>query len=122
MVIGGGVIGLELGQVYATLGSNVSVVEFLPNLIPGADKDILRPLLRKLKKQFKSIMTSSKVTKVEPHKNGKLDISIESNGKTETKTFDKALVAVGRKPNTDLLNIESTDIKTNNGFLDVDVY
>jgi len=122
LVIGGGVIGLELGQVYATLGSNVSVVEFLPNLIPGADKDILRPLLRKLKKQFKSIMTSSKVTKVEPHKNGKLDISIESNGKTETKTFDKALVAVGRKPNTDLLNIESTNIKTNNGFLDVDVY
>ena len=62
LVVGGGIIGLELGQVYASLGSEVSVVEFLPTLIPGADQDIVKPLQRRLSKQFKSIMLSSKGT------------------------------------------------------------
>ena len=64
LIIGGGIIGLELGQVYGTLGSSVSVVEYMPSLIPGADDDVTKPLIRKLKKQFKSIMLSSKVTNV----------------------------------------------------------
>ena len=123
LVIGGGVIGLELGQVYATLGSNVSVVEFFPELVPGADKDILRPLVLKLKKQFKSIMTSSKVVEVKPQKDGKLNVVIESNGKKEDHVFNKALVSVGRKPNTSMLNIESTSINvSSSGFIQVDVY
>lgn len=123
LVIGGGVIGLELGQVYATLGSNVSVVEFFPELVPGADKDILRPLVLKLKKQFKSIMTSSKVVEVKPQKDGKLNVVIESNGKNEDYVFDKALVSIGRKPNTSMLNIESTSINvSDSGFIGVDVY
>ena len=123
LVIGGGVIGLELGQVYATLGSNVSVVEFFPELVPGADKDILRPLVLKLKKQFKSIMTSSKVVEVKSQKDGKLKVVIESNGKKEDHVFDKALVSVGRKPNTSMLNIESTSINvSDSGFIGVDVY
>ena len=123
LVIGGGVIGLELGQVYATLGSNVSVVEFFPELVPGADKDILRPLVSKLKKQFKSIMTSSKVVEVKPQKDGKLNVVIESNGKKENHVFDKALVSIGRKPNTSMLNIESTSINvSDSGFIGVDVY
>lgn len=123
LVIGGGVIGLELGQVYATLGSNVSVVEFFPELVPGADKDILRPLVLKLKKQFKSIMTSSKVVEVKPQKDGKLNVVIESNGKKEDHVFDKALVSIGRKPNTSMLNIESTSINvSDSGFIGVDVY
>ena len=123
LVIGGGVIGLELGQVYATLGSNVSVVEFFPELVPGADKDILRPLVLKLKKQFKSIMTSSKVVEVKPQKDGKLNVVIESDGKKENHVFDKALVSIGRKPNTSMLNIESTSINvSDSGFIGVDVY
>lgn len=123
LVIGGGVIGLELGQVYATLGSNVSVVEFFPELVPGADKDILRPLVLKLKKQFKSIMTSSKVVEVKPQKDGKLKVVIESIGKKEDHVFNKALVSVGRKPNTNMLNIESTSINvSSSGFIQVDVY
>ena len=123
LVIGGGVIGLELGQVYATLGSNVSVVEFFPELVPGADKDILRPLVLKLKKQFKSIMTSSKVVEVKPQKDGKLNVVIESNGKNENHVFNKALVSIGRKPNTSMLNIESTSINvSDSGFIGVDVY
>ena len=123
LVIGGGVIGLELGQVYATLGSNVSVVEFFPELVPGADKDVLRPLVLKLKKQFKSIMTSSKVVEVKPQKDGKLNVVIESNGKNEDHVFNKALVSIGRKPNTSMLNIESTSINvSDSGFIVVDVY
>ena len=68
LIIGGGVIGVELGQVYATLGSKVSLVEFLPNLIPGADGDIVKPLERKLKKQFETIMLGSKVVDIKENK------------------------------------------------------
>ncbi|MBA64461.1 MAG: dihydrolipoyl dehydrogenase [Candidatus Marinimicrobia bacterium] len=123
LVIGGGVIGLELGQVYSALGSKVSVVEFMSELIPGADTDITKPLVRKLKKQFESIMLSSKVVKVEALDNGELKVFIENKKETNTYVFERVLVAVGRKPNTDLLNIENTDVKIDeNGFISVDVY
>ena len=123
LVVGGGVIGLELGQVYASLGSRVSVVEFLPALVPGADEDIVKPLKRKLSKQFKSIMLSSKVVDVAPNEKGGLGVVIDSGGENKELTFDKILVSVGRKPNTSQLNLESTDIKTNeNNFIIVDEY
>jgi dihydrolipoamide dehydrogenase len=123
LVIGGGVIGLELGQVYAALGSKVSVVEFLPNLIPGADQDIVKPLHLKLKKQFESILLSSKVTAVEPKKDGTLNVTVENNKGTTTKIYNKVLVSVGRKPNTSLLNINATDVEVDQqGFIHVDVY
>ena len=77
LVVGGGVIGLELGQVYASLGSSVSVVEFLPSLVPGADQDIIRPLHRKLKKQFESIILSSKVLNIEANKEDSLEVTSE---------------------------------------------
>ena len=123
LVIGGGVIGLELVQVYASLGSTVSVVEFLPNLIPGADPDIIRPLQRKLKKQFESIILSSKVSNIEAKKDSSLEVTIEgSSGKTK-KTYDKVLIAVGRKPNVELLKLDKTDIALDDkGFIKVDVY
>ena len=89
LVIGGGVIGLELGQVYASLGSSVSVVEFLPALVPGADEDIVKPLKRKLSKQFKSIMLSSKVVSVTPNDQNELDVVIESSDGNKELTFDK---------------------------------
>ena len=123
LVIGGGVIGLELGQVYASLGSSVSVVEFLPALVPGADDDIVKPLKRKLSKQFKSIMLSSKVVSVTPNDQNKLDVVIESSDGNKELTFDKALVSVGRKPNSSQLNLDSTDIKVDeNKFIIVDEY
>ncbi len=123
LVIGGGVIGLELGQVYAVLGSQVSVVEFLPNLLPGTDPDLMKPLQRKLKKQFESILISSKVTKIEPNEDDTLTITIENEKGISTDSFNKVLVSVGRKPNTGLLNLEATDVHVNErGFIDVDVY
>ncbi len=123
LVIGGGVIGLELGQVYAVLGSQVSVVEFLPNLLPGTDPDLMKPLQRKLKKQFESILISSKVTKVEPNEDDTLTITVENEKGISTDSFNKVLVSVGRKPNTGLLNLEATDVHVNErGFIDVDVY
>ena len=124
LVVGGGVIGLELGQVYSSLGSKVSVVEFLPNLIPGADSDIVKPLQRKLNKQFENIMLSSKVDNVTPLDEKGLSVSIiDKNGDKTEKTFDQILISVGRRPNTDLLNLDQTDVKVDgNGFIDVDVY
>ena len=123
LIIGGGVIGVELGQVYATLGSNVSLVEFLPNIIPGADQDIVRPLERKLKKQFHSIMLGSKVSEVKEKKNGQLSVKIESSSKTEVLDYEKILVAVGRKPNTESLNLAAANVIVNEqGFIDVDSY
>ena len=122
LVVGGGIIGLELGQVYSSLGSKVTVVEFLPNLIAAADTDIVKPLQSQLEKQFKNIYLSSKVVSVE-EKNNKLKVSIQKNGKTTSESFDKALVSVGRKPNTDTLQIGNTDILIQkDGFIPVNEY
>ena len=96
LVVGGGVIGLELGQVYASLGSEVSVVEFLPSLIPGADQDIVKPLQRRLSKQFKSIMLSSKVVAVKETEGADLIVSIESKDGIEELRFEKILISIGR--------------------------
>ena len=123
LIIGGGVIGVELGQVYATLGSKVSLVEFLPNIIPGADQDIVKPLERKLKKQFDSIMLGSKVVEIKEKKSGLLSVKIENSSKTHTLDYEKILVAVGRKPNTEHLNLEAANVVVNEkGFIEVDNY
>ena len=123
LVIGGGAIGLELGQVYASLGSKVTIVEFMPTIIPGADEDIVKPLYRKLTKQFESILLSSKVTNLEVQKNNSINVSIENGKGVTNDNYDKVLVAIGRKPNTELLNLNNTDIKLNSeGYIDVDVY
>ena len=122
LVVGGGIIGLELGQVYSSLGSKVTVVEFLPNLIAAADTDIVKPLQSQLEIQFKNIYLSSKVVSVE-EKNNKLKVSIQKNGKITSESFDKALVSVGRKPNTDTLQIGNTDILIQkDGFIPVNEY
>ena len=123
LVVGGGVIGLELGQVYASLGSEVSVVEFLPSLIPGADQDIVKPLQRRLSKQFKSIMLSSKVVSVKETEGGDLSVSIESKDGTEELKFEKILISIGRSPNTGKLNLGSTGVEVDdNNFIIVDEY
>jgi len=123
LVVGGGVIGLELGQVYAALGAAVSVVEFLPNLIPEADTDLVKPLHQKLKKQFESILLSSKVLSIEPEKDSRLNVVIENKKGKTTDSYDKVLIAVGRKPNSHLLNLKVTDIEIDDkGFIIVDMY
>jgi len=123
LVVGGGVIGVELGQVYTAIGSKVSIVEYCSNLLPGIDPDLVKPLQRKLKKQCEFIKVSSKVTKIEPDKNDNLTVTIENEKGTNTEVFNKVLVSVGRKPNTDLLNVEATDIRVgDSGFIEVDVY
>ena len=113
LVIGGGIVGLELGQVYAVLGSKVSIIEYLPNILPGTDPDLVKPLQRKLKKQCEAIQVSSKVTKVEPSQNDTLTATIKKDKGSSKEVFNKVLVSVGRKPNTGLLNTEATDIKVN---------
>jgi len=123
LVVGGGVIGLELGQVYAALGAAVSVVEFLPNLIPEADTDLVKPLHQKLKKQFESILLSSKVSSIEPEKDSRLKVVIENKKGKTTDSYDKVLIAVGRKPNSHLLNLKVTDIEIDDkSFIKVDMY
>lgn len=123
LVVGGGVIGVELGQVYATLGSDVSLVEFLPNLIPGADQDIVKPLERKLKKQFKSIMLGSKVVEIKENKGGLFSVIIESGPNSDTFEYEKILIAIGRTPNSKNLNLEATNVKVDDkGFIAVDEY
>jgi dihydrolipoamide dehydrogenase len=110
LVVGGGYIGLELGFVYAGLGSKVSVVELLPQLLTGADPDLVAIVHRSAKKRFESVWTDSKVTKIERQGPGYL-VSIESKGETKQHAFDRVLVAVGRKPNTENLGLEKTAIR-----------
>jgi len=121
LVIGGGYIGLEMGTVYSALGANVSVVEFMPNLLPGADQDMVKPLERKLKKEFQQIYLSTKVVKVEQNADESLKCTFEtSDGKDFTETYNAILVSVGRIPNTDKLELHKTGIKpTDKGFITV---
>ena len=122
LVVGGGIIGLELGQVYSSLGTRVTVVEFLPNLIATADNDIVKPLQSQLEKQFENIHLSSRVVGIVQN-NKKLSVTIEKNRKSFVEEFDKTLMAVGRKPNSEPLNIKNTDIIIDeNGFIPVNEY
>jgi len=123
LIIGGGIIGLELGQVYSSLGSKVSIVEFLPHLISGADRDLVKPLERRLKNEFHEIMLSSKVNEVKRDQKKGLFAIIEKDSISKKKFYEKILVAVGRKPNTDLLGLNNTSVKIDDkGFIINDVY
>ena len=123
LVIGGGYIGLEMGTVFSALGSSVSLAEFLPNLLPGADPDLVKPLARKLKKEFSEILLSTKITKVEEAKSGAMDVTMEKNGEEVTKQYEQVLVSVGRNPNTEKMGLDKTNIKINEqGFISVDKF
>src|SRR5439155_17026934 len=97
LVVGSGYIGLELGSVYAALGTKVSVVEMMPGLLPGADRDLVLPLHKTLEKSLAAIMLSTKVAKVEEVKDGIRVTFDGENVKEKVQTFDKLLVSVGRK-------------------------
>ena len=123
LVIGGGAIGLELGQVYATLGTKVTIVEFMQTLIPAADFDIVEPLRKKLERQGITVLLSSRVEKVETKGKSALSVSIQNGERNTKKTFDRVLVAIGRTPNIDLLNLEKTGVATDeSGYVMVDEY
>lgn len=121
LVIGGGYIGLELGSVYAALGSRVSVVEMLPGLLPGADRDLVTPLSRRLEKQFAAILLNTRVAEVKETDAG---IQVRFDGKDvkePVQVFERVLVSVGRKPNSADLGLETTRIKPDaKGFIPVD--
>ncbi len=111
LVVGGGIIGLELGQVYAALGSKVSVVEMMPGLVPPADRDLVKPLQARAEKQFEDIWLSTKVTKVEPSSAGIVVSFASPDGQTFQKTFAKLLLSVGRVPNSEDLGLENTRVE-----------
>jgi dihydrolipoamide dehydrogenase len=120
LVIGGGYIGLELGTVYAALGSKVSVVEMLPGLLPGADRDLVLPLHKRVEKIFASVKVNTTVASVKEESNG---IRVTFDGaevKEREKVFDKVLISVGRKPNSDVPGLEKTQVKVGpRGFIQV---
>jgi dihydrolipoamide dehydrogenase len=120
LVVGGGYIGLELGTVYAALGSKVSVVEMLPGLLPGADRDLVLPLHKRLEKAFASIMLNTTVAGVKEEANG-LRVTFDGGEvKEREQIFDKVLVSVGRKPNSEIPGLDKTQVKVGpRGFIQV---
>ncbi len=120
LVVGGGYIGLELGTVYAALGSRVTVVELTEDLLPGVDRDLVRPLARRVETLFESIRLKTRVVALEEAAEG-VEVKLEENGDKYLLKFDKVLISVGRKPNSGSLGLENLDIQVNGqGFVQVD--
>ncbi len=120
LVLGGGIIGLEMGCVYDALGSKVTVVELMDQIIPGADKDIITPLFKRIKQRYEAIHLKTKVTAVEAQKKG-LKVTFEGPDGAFEDTFDKVLVAVGRKPNGGIIAAEKAGVRVDErGFIPVD--
>lgn len=120
LVIGGGIIGLEMATVYHALGSKISVVEMMDQLIPGCDKDIVRPLHKHIKKQYDNIYLKAKVTSIKSLKKG-LKVTFEGEGVPESEIYDRVLLAVGRQPNGNAINAEAAGIYVDErGFIPVD--
>ena len=121
LVIGGGIIGLEMAMVYGALGSKLTIVEMLDGLIPGCDRDLVKPLERRLKRRYKAtIHLGTKVAAIKPLKGG-LKATFEGGKEPAPETFDRVLVAVGRRPNGDLIGAEAAEIQADErGFIPVD--
>jgi len=125
LVIGGGIIGLEMGTVYDALGSKVSVVEFTDGLIQGCDRDLVRPLQKRMEKRFEAIMLNTKVASIEAKKDG-IHVSFEGvNGNTEApkgvEVYDRVLVSIGRRPNGLNIGAEHAGVAVDErGFINVD--
>ena len=121
LVVGGGYIGLELGTVYAALGSHVTVVELTSGLLPGVDPDLVEPLARDLKRRFQEILLDTRVTDLEGVGDG-IRVTLAGMDLQEPqRTFDKVLLAVGRRPNSHGLGLETTRVQVNpRGFIETD--
>jgi dihydrolipoamide dehydrogenase len=120
LVVGGGYIGLELGSVYAALGTRVTVVEMLPGLLPGADRDLVLPLHKRLEKMFDTILLGTTVTSIREESNGLRATFDGKDIKEREKLFDRVLVSVGRKPNSEIPGLEKTQVQVGpRGFIQV---
>ena len=120
LVVGGGIIGLEMATVYDALGVKVSVVELTDGLMPGCDRDLVRPLERRIAKRYERIMVKTKVTKVEAAKEG-LRVTFEGEPAQEPQVYDRVLIAVGRSPNGRNIGAEAAGVLVNErGFVPVD--
>ncbi len=120
LVVGGGIIGLEMACVYAAMGVDVSVVELMDQLMPGTDKDLLRPFLKVVKPRYEAIMTSTKVTGMRATTPG-IEVTFEGKNAPEVGVYDRVLVAVGRRANGDKLDAEKAGVRVNErGVIEVD--
>jgi len=121
LIIGGGIIGLEMASLYSALGSEIDIVEMQPNLIPGCDKDLVRPLQRRIKNRYRNIMLSTSVTKIEPLNNALQVFFDGKNAPEDTLQYDKILVAVGRTPNGHGTAADKAGVEVDtHGFIKVD--
>ncbi len=121
LVVGGGYIGLEIGQAYAGLGSMVTLIEFNPELLKGADRDLINVVLKKCKKEFMGIYTGSNVKDISKTDAG-FKVAFEKDGQVFTEEFSQVLLATGRRPNTSDLGLETLDIRVDeNGLIPTDV-
>ena len=120
LIIGGGIIGLEMATVYATLGAKVDIVELQDGLIPGCDRDLVRPLQKRLSKQVENIWLKTKVSDIQALKSG-LKVTFDGNKAPEPQAYDRVLVSVGRVPNGKLIGAENAGISVDErGFIAVD--
>jgi dihydrolipoamide dehydrogenase len=123
LVIGGGIIGLEMGTVYSALGSRIDVVELQSGLIPGCDPDLVRPLKKRLDRRFNRIMLETRVTEIKAQKNGLKVVFEGRNAPEKPLIYDKVLVAVGRLPNGRQVGAEQAGVKVDDrGFIPVDAH
>jgi len=120
LVIGGGIIGLEMATVYDALGSSISVVELLDGLIPGADRDIIRPLHKRIEKRYEAIWLKTKVTRLEATPQG-LKATFEGDAAPQPQVYDRVLLAVGRRPNGKAIAADAAGVLVNErGYIPVD--
>ena len=120
LVIGGGIIGLEMATVYDALGSKISVVELLDGLMPGADRDIIRPLHKRIEKRYEAIYLKTKVVMLEATQQG-LKATFEGESAPQPQTYDRVLLSVGRRPNGKAINAETAGVLINErGYISVD--
>lgn len=122
LIVGGGIIGLEMATVYSELGTDVSIVEFMPQIMPGADKDLIAPLQKRLRATVKEILTSTKVEQIEPGPKGiKVTFGSENGEAPAAQTFEYVLIATGRTPNGKLIDAEKAGVNVDAaGFIAVD--
>jgi len=120
LVIGGGIIGLEMATVYDALGAKITIVELMDSLIPGADRDIVRPLAKRIEKRYEKILLKTKVARIEPQKDG-LKVTFEGDAAPQPESFDTILMAVGRRPNGRDINAQAAGVSVNErGYIPVD--
>lgn len=120
LLVGGGIIGLEMGTVYDAFGSRVTVVELADGLILGCDRDLVRPLQKRMEKRFEKIMLSTKIAKMEPKKDG-IHVTFEGENAIEPQVYDRVLVAIGRRPNGKNIGAENAGVAVDeSGYIAVD--